>query len=605
MADFINRRDLDFMLYELFDAESLCKSERFGAHDKDTFDTMLTTAHRIATEKFEPHAAKLDQEDPELVDGKIELIPEVKEAVDAFVQAGFVAMSFDEEVGGLQLPYTIAQAVMATFYAANTASAAYPLLTMAAANLLAAHANEEQRTRYLEPMIEGRFFGTMCLSEPGAGSSLSDILTTATPAGDGSYRLKGNKMWISAADHELSDNIVHLVLARLPGAPDGVKGISLFIVPKFRLDEDGNPGERNDVYVTGLNHKMGYRGTVNCVLTLGDADDCVGYLVGEEHHGLKYMFHMMNEARIGVGLGASMLGYAGYRFSLEYAQDRTQGRLPWNKDPSSPPVAIIEHADVKRMLLMQKCYVEGGLSLGLYCARLVDEELVAKELGDEDAAERANLLLELLTPIAKAWPSEYCLEANKLAIQVLGGYGYSREYPVERLYRDNRLNAIHEGTNGIQALDLLGRKVPMKRGKAFQLLMTEIQRTITKAKAYESLEDSALALEGAIARAASTTMTLGGAAMEGELPRYLANASIYLEMLGHIVIGWLWLKQATTARAKLVSQTGLGEAEEHFLEGKVHACRFFMRYELPKTTWRAELLEKLDDTTLTVQTEWL
>ena len=300
-----------------------------------------------------------------------------------------------------------------------------------------------------------------------------------------------------------------------------------------------------------------------------------------------------------------MLGYAGYRFSLEYAQERTQGRLPWNKDPSSPPVAIIEHADVKRMLLMQKCYVEGGLSLGLYCARLVDEELVANEVGDEEAAERANLLLELLTPIAKAWPSEYCLEANKLAIQVLGGYGYSREYPVERLYRDNRLNAIHEGTNGIQALDLLGRKVPMKRGKAFQLLMAEIQRTITKAKAFESLEDSATALEASIARAASTTMTLGGAAMEGELPRYLANASIYLEMLGHIVIGWLWLKQAATARAKLVSQSDLGDAEVAFLEGKVHACRFFMRYELPKTTWRAELLEKLDDTTLTVQTEWL
>ena len=603
MADFINRRDLDFMLYDLFEIEKLCQSERYSAHDRGTFEALIETSHRIATDLFAPHAAKLDQHDPQLVDGRVELIPEVKRAVDAFVQAGFISMSFDEEAGGMQLPYSIAQAVMAIFYGANTATAAYPLLTMAAANLLAAHADPQQKRTFLEPMLSGRFFGTMCLSEPGAGSSLSDIRTVAQPAADGSYRLAGNKMWISAGEHELSQNIVHLVLARLPDAPAGVKGISLFVVPKFLVDERGEPAKRNDVHVTGLNHKMGYRGTVNCVLTLGDAGECVGYLLGEAHRGLTYMFHMMNEARIGVGLGASMLGYAGYQFSLEYARERTQGRHAWNKDAAQPPVAIIGHADVRRMLLQQKCYVEGGLSLGIYCARLLDEELIAQQAQDEAARERAHLLLELLTPIAKAWPSEYCLEANKLAIQVLGGYGYSREYPVERLYRDNRLNAIHEGTNGIQALDLLGRKVPMKRGAAFKLLIKEISATLEQAAGHEALSGAAAALTQAVERAVKTTGALGAAALAGEVPKYLANASLYLDMLGHTVIGWLWLKQALKA-TQLLEQPELGQEQRDFYSGKLHACQFFMRHELPRTAWRAELLQQLDDTTLTMDEQW-
>ena len=603
MADFINRRDLDFLLYEVFDTEDLCQSERFGAHDRATFDALIDTAHRIAADLFEPHAAKLDQHDPVLEGGRVELIPEVKQATDAFVEAGLVGMSFEEEHGGMQLPYTVAQAVMAIFYAANASTAGYPLLTMAAGNLLAAHASEEQRERFLAPMIEGRFFGTMCLSEPQAGSSLSDIRTVAEPAEDGTYRLRGNKMWISAGDHQLSENIIHLVLARLPEAPPGVKGISLFIVPKFRLTEDGSRGERNDVWVTGLNHKMGYRGTVNTVLTLGDEGECVGHLVGEPHQGLAYMFHMMNEARIGVGLGASMLGYAGYLFSLDYASERTQGRLPWDKDPSEPPVAIIEHADVRRMLLAQKVYVEGGLALGVLCARLFDDESVAREAGDEEGWERAHLMLELLTPIAKAWPSEYCLEANKLAIQVLGGYGYSREYPVERFYRDNRLNAIHEGTNGIQALDLLGRKVPMQQGAALQLLMQRVQQTVERAQARARLKGPAGALERAVGQASEATMKLMGAAQEGELPAYLANATHYLEMLGHVVIGWLWLEQACVA-AEALEAKDPGGPERAFYEGKIHACQFFARYELPRVAWRAELLGSLDETTLQMKREW-
>ncbi|MEL6180436.1 MAG: acyl-CoA dehydrogenase family protein, partial [Myxococcota bacterium] len=510
----LNRRDLEFILFDWLDVASLCDRPRFAMHSRaETFEPILSMADRLAAEQFATHAAKLDAHEPTFDGERVVLLPEVREALDAFIEAGFLSASFDTEHGGLQLPYSIHQAAMALFYAANTSTAAYPMLSMAAANLLATHANAEQRKRYLAPLLDGRAFGTMCLSEPHAGSSLSDIRTVAKPADDGTYRLVGNKMWISGAEHDLSDNIIHLVLAKIPGGPPGVKGISLFIVPKFLIHDDGTLGARNDVAISGLNHKMGYRGTVNTVLNLGeDQGGAVGYLVGEPHRGLTLMFHMMNEARIGVGLGAAALGCAGYRFSLNYARERPQGRLPWNKGPASPPVPILEHPDVRRMLLAQKAWSEGGLALCLYCARLVDE---MKSVDNDATRDALSMLLDILTPIAKAWPSEYALEANKLAIQVLGGYGYSTEYPVERLYRDNRLNAIHEGTNGIQALDLLGRKVTMRQGAAFRLLMDRISRTLSTAREYPSLQEHTQALSEAHARVQATTAALAQTALQG------------------------------------------------------------------------------------------
>ena len=596
----INRRDLEFVLFDWLRAEQLCQRPRFAMHSRaGTFEPVLEMAHRIAAEKFAPHAAKLDATEPTFDGERVTLIPEVGEALKAFVEAGFMSASFAEEHGGLQLPYIISQAAMAMFYSANTSTAAYPLLTMGAANLLAAYGTDAQKERFLAPLLEGRFFGTMCLSEPQAGSSLADLRTTAEPAEDGAYRLFGNKMWISGAEHDLSENIVHLVLARLPDAPPGVKGISLFIVPKFLLAPDGSPGERNDVAISGLNHKMGYRGTVNTVLNFGEGGGAVGYLVGAPHQGLKLMFHMMNEARIGVGLGAAALGYAGYLFSLDYARERPQGRLPWSKDPATDPIPIIQHPDVRRMLLAQKAWVEGGVALCLYCARLVDD--VATAVNDVER-QALSLLLDLLTPIAKAWPSEYALEANKLAIQVLGGYGYSTEYPVERIYRDNRLNAIHEGTNGIQGLDLLGRKVTMRGGAAFQLLMDRVSRTLTAAADHGSLDDVAEALDAARHRALTTTATLGQAALAGDIPRFLANSTAYLHMLGHTVVGWLWLDQAITATRLLEHATD--PRERDFLEGKLHACRYFMRWELPHTEVWARRLAELDTTTLDMRDAW-
>jgi len=599
MAKIVNRRDLNFVLYEVFDVAALCERPRFAEHDRDVFDAMLESAHRIALERFANHAAELDHEEPTFDGERVHILPAVKDALDAFTQAGFLAAAFDEDDGGMQLPYTVTQALMSLFYAANTSTTAYPMLTAGAANLLAHFASDEQKQRYMAPMLTGRFFGTMCLSETQAGSSLSDIRTKAEPIGEGRYKITGSKMWISGGEHDLSENIIHLVLAKIPGGPPGVKGISLFIVPKRRVNDDGSLGELNDVQLAGLNHKMGYRGTINTVLNFGDQGQCEGYLVGEPHKGLRYMFHMMNEARVAVGLGAVMLGYAGFLHSLDYAKERPQGRHPDNKDAAQAPIAIIEHADVRRMLLLQKVFVEGGLALAIYCARLIDQQNSAV---NEDERQRAELLLEILTPIAKAWPSEFCLQANKHAIQVLGGYGYTRDYPVERYYRDNRLNPIHEGTNGIQALDLLGRKVTMRQGAAFRALLAEIQTTITATRDVPSLSDFAQALQGAVDTVTQTTLALSGAAMEGRIRLFLANANEYLEMLGHTVIAWMWLKQAHVAARTLDNSPSTDDVT--FYEGKLHACRFFYRWELPKIERQAKLLTSLDDTTLTMRPEW-
>jgi alkylation response protein AidB-like acyl-CoA dehydrogenase len=596
----INRRDLEFVLYELLDVENLCWRARYRDHSRETFDAALDTALRIAAEKFAPHNRKADLNEPRFEDGRVVMIPEVKEALDAFCEAGFMSASFDAEWGGMQLPVTLAQACFAIFNGANIATAAYPFLTIANANLLSVFGSEEQKRTYLPHLLSGRFFGTMCLSEPQAGSSLSDIVTRAEPQADGTYRVFGQKMWISGGEHELSENILHLVLARLKGAPPGVKGISLLLVPKLLVNADGSLGPRNDVALAGLNHKMGYRGTTNCVLNFGEKDGAVGYLVGEPHKGLSCMFHMMNEARVGVGLGAVMLGYAGYLHALAYARDRAQGRPVLAKDPARPPVRIIEHPDVRRMLLAQKAYAEGGLALCLYAARLVDEERTAT---DDKVRRDAHLLLEILTPIVKAWPSQWCLAANDLAIQVHGGYGYTREYPVEQLYRDNRLNPIHEGTNGIQALDLLGRKVGMEDGMAMQVLAREIDRTAREARGSESAELRRYGemLTDALANVMEVVRDTLCATDKGHAELALANAHVFLEMAGHVVVAWTWLRQALVALARLGDASG---GDRDFYQGKLQACSYFFRWELPKTEHWHRLMTGMDPTCLEMQDAW-
>ncbi|PAU60825.1 acyl-CoA dehydrogenase [Pseudomonas sp. PIC25] len=594
----LSSRNLAFELYEVLDAEALTQRERFAEHSRETFDAALGTARGIAENLFAPHNRKNDENEPEYVNGEARLIPEVKPAVDAFLEAGFLNATRTFEQGGMQLPNLLSQACFAHFQSANIATSSYAMLTMGAANLIEAFGSEEQKQRFLQPMIEGRFFGTMALTEPHAGSSLADIRTRAEPAGDGTYRIKGNKIFISGGDHPLSENIVHMVLAKLPDAPPGVKGISLFIVPKFLVNDDGSLGQRNDVLLAGLFHKMGWRGTTSTALNFGDNGECVGYLVGKPHHGLAYMFQMMNEARIGVGMGAIMLGYAGYLYSLEYARERPQGRLPDGKDPTSKPVPIIQHADVRRMLLTQKAYVEGAFDLGLYAARLFDD---TETLPTEDERKQAHELLDLLTPIVKSWPSEFCLKANELAIQILGGHGYTREYPVEQYYRDNRLNPIHEGTHGIQSLDLLGRKVAQNNGAGLKQLTRLIQDCCRRAAEHPALDALRQPLEHLLARLSTVTLALLGDLMQGQVNQALANSALYLKVFGHAVIGWRWLEQAIRAEQGLA---GGNPADADFYKGKLQAARYFLTWEVPSCHHELALLEARDPTCLEMQDAW-
>jgi alkylation response protein AidB-like acyl-CoA dehydrogenase len=593
VSPIVDRRNIDFVLFEVFGLDKILASPFYSHCDRATVDQILDSAERIATELFLPSAAELDANPPRMVDGKVQIIREVGAALTAYADAGLSAQTFAHDDGGLQLPYSMAMAVDGMFIAANQAIANYAILTTAAAHLLVAFGTEEQKRLYAAPMIEGRWSGTMCLSEPEAGSSLADITTRAEPAGDGSYHLYGSKMWISGAGHQLKENIVNLVLAKIPGGPDGVKGISLFIVPQRLVDKDGDAGAGNNVTLVGLNHKMGQRGITNCMLNFGETGATVGYLVGEPHQGLRYMFHMMNEARIGVGHGAAMSGLVGYLYSRAYAQERRQGRRIGQKDPNTPQVPLVEHPDVRRMLLAQKTKVEGAIALSYYCSLLIDRMAVSE--GDE--RKDASILLDILTPIAKSWPSEHCLHANDLAIQVLGGAGYTLDHPVERLYRDNRLNPIHEGTVAIHGLDLLGRKVRLEGGRGLQLLAGRIDETIRQAQASDALSGHAARLAEALAHMQRAT---GAVTTQANDELGLANATLYLDAAGTVVVAWLWLWQAVVAERRLGDS---GPVNEAFYRAKLAACRYCFEYLLPATENIFALVENFDDTFLNMPVE--
>jgi butyryl-CoA dehydrogenase len=578
---FIDPRNLAFWLYDWLGADALTGHPAYADHSRETFDAVLELAARLATDRFADHYKKSDRVEPILEKGVVRVIPEIKQAMADYAQAGLFAASFAPEHGGLGLPHVVDTAVMAHFMAANIATAAFPMLTAANARVLVKFGTPAQIETFALPEIAGRSLGTMCLSEPQAGSSLADVMTRAVPDGEDqlgpSYRLTGNKMWISGGDHDITDNIIHLVLAKIPGddgkLPAGTGGITLFIVPKLLPD-----GRRNDVRVAGLNHKMGYRGIPNCLLNFGEAGGAVGYRLGEAGQGLAIMFHMMNEARVFVGLGAAALAMRGYRQSLDYARERPQGRPATVKDPSLPQRPIIEHADVKRMLLAQKAFADGALSLILYCAHLMDRERVA---GDETERARLSSLLGLLTPVAKSWPSEFGLMANDFAIQIHGGYGYTRDFDVEQIYRDNRLNPIHEGTHGIQAIDLLGRKIIRDKGAALAALGAEIAQTVADASVNADLRGLAERLNDVWLRVEHTVVVLRGHNSA------LDNASAFLSAFGHLVVGWLWLDQAVAIHGNL-------EVDRSFREGKLRACRYFIEVELPKAVPLLELVTSLN-----------
>ena len=587
MSMIVNRRDLDFVLYETLDLEAILKSERFADYDRESLDAMMDLCQSVAEDQFLPCAAKLDANEPQFVDGKVETIPELKEAINAYREAGLCTSAYDADVGGMQLPCIVDQALNGMFVCANNPAHIYLFLTQGVANMLNVCGSDKLKERYLPKLVEGEWFGTMCLSEPQAGSSLADIRSKADPLDDGSYKITGTKMWISGGEQDITDNIIHMVLAKIPGSPPGVKGISLFLVPKTRVNEDGSLGDSNNIALAGLNHKMGCRGATNCLLNFGESGDSIGYLVGEANQGLANMFHMMNEARISVGMSAVMSGLGGYLYSLDYARNRPQGRPLVNRNPEDPQVMISEHADIKRMLMTQKAFIEGAQTLIYYSAQLIDQKKLAT---DSATVARIDLLLDLLTPICKSWPSEFCLEANKLAIQVLGGYGYTREYPVERLYRDNRLNHIHEGTWGIQGLDILGRKAQMQNGAAVAVLRDEIQITLDAAADLAGLASHCVQLSDALAQVEATIKAVSEA---DDSSLALANATIFLDAMGHVVIAWMWLKQAVAATVGLDRGH---EPDTAFYQGKLAAAQFFYRYELPKIQSNLAIVASLDST---------
>jgi alkylation response protein AidB-like acyl-CoA dehydrogenase len=590
------RTTLDFLLYDWLAAASLNQRARFTDHSRETFDAVLDTCERIAREKYAPFNRLVDTQEPHFDGEKVVLPQATHDAHKAYVESGMLAAAQDYELGGMQLPFTVGAAAN-SFFAVASISIGSNLLTSGNANCIMATGTQMQKDVFAANEFSGRWAGTMCLSEPQAGSSLSDVATKALPDGlDFSsdplgprYRLRGNKMWISSGEHELTENIVHLVLAKIPDDNGklvaGVRGISLFIVPKKMVNAKGElTGVRNDVALAGLNHKLGWRGTTNTLLNFGEGKfpvgnegpygkgaGAVGYLVGKPGEGLKCMFHMMNEARIGIGMAATMLGLAGYYASLDYAKNRPQGRPmgAGGKDATAPQVRLIEHADIKRMLLAQKSICEGALALQLYCARLVDEQ----HTGEPGAADEARLLLEVLTPIAKSWPSENCLEANSLAIQIHGGYGYTRDFPVEQYWRDQRLNMIHEGTHGIQAMDLLGRKVLMEGGKGLQLLAARINATVARAMQVPALAAHANALSEALKKVAHSTQA---AWSTGNPLEALPNAVLYMQAFGHTVLAWMWLDVSLASGQENATQKVAARA------GITAANRYFYHYELPK-----------------------
>lgn len=592
-SKFVSMRNIKFMLNEVFDMQGLIQNPYFSGHSQKSSEMIIDAAMKIGTKLLNPVFTEMDRTPPELENGEVKVHPQVKAIMREFGENGWISATFKAEQGGDQLPILIANCCNMIFCAANYSGSVYMGLSAGAAKLILTFGDDILKDKYVPNLLSGKWQGTMALTESQAGSSLADLSTTAYPTDDGHYKIKGQKIFISAGDHNCVENVVHLMLARIDGAPAGVKGISLFVVPKKRITEKGL--ESNDVAVSQVFHKLGYRGAPITELVFGEKNDCHGYLLGEPGKGLGYMFQMMNGARLEVGLGAAAIASAAYYSALDYTENRLQGRELTSKDPSSAQLPIISHADVKRMLLFQKSVFEGAFSLILQCSRYED----MCEISTADEKERWHLLLDLLTPVAKTYPAEMGILATSQSIQCFGGYGYCEDFPVEQHFRDMRIHTIHEGTTGIQAMDLLGRKTIMKNGKAMTIYFEEVNKAIASAKNFSQLQPLCQQLESSLKLLQDVTMHLVGIAMGGKPDVFLADATLYLEMFGSIAVGWQWLVMATAAAKAL--EKNPSKSETSFYEGKIFTCRYYFAYELVKITGLATRLT--DGNPLTMEME--
>lgn len=598
MASYVNMDTLRFQLFDVFKMEDLLKYEYFQDFDKDSINIFLDSIKDFSDQELFPCFREMDEQAAYYKDGKIIAHPQIKTMMEKGAELGMIGGVFSYEQGGMQVPGLAFQAANFIMEAANNHLPGYIGLTTGAAGLIVAYGSKALIETYIPNMFDGKWSGTMCLTEPQAGSSLSDIKTTAYPQADGTYKIKGQKIFISGGDHEYAENIVHLLIARIDGAPAGTKGISLFVVPKKRITPTGL--EANDVQTVGDFQKMGQRGYCTTHLAFGENDDCQAWLVGEPHRGLMYMFKMMNEARIGVGRGGVAIASAAYHASLQYANERPQGRRIENdgrKNIDAEPTLIVNHPDVRRMLLSQKAIYEGGLSLVLQSALYQDLSRVAE--GEEK--EKYHLLLELLTPVTKTYPSEKGRASIDAGLQILGGYGFCTDFVLQQYYRDIRIFSLYEGTTGIQSMDLLGRKMTMNNGRALQLLMEEIQQTITAAITYDELKPYAKTLGEKLKMSKTVFEHLLSFAMKGEYEEFLADATIFMELFGTIVIAWQWLKMSTVAKEALV--TGNTTFATAFYESNIHTMKFFYKYELSRTTGMAEILTNSDILTILQEKE--
>ncbi|MEM6766088.1 MAG: acyl-CoA dehydrogenase [Bacteroidota bacterium] len=586
-------RNLRFSLYEVQKLQELFTYDRFSTYDEESSGMMLDACKQFADTHLYPHYEDMDRNAPYLDDdGRVHVHHSVRGMMDAAGEGGWLGATAPIELGGMEMPNMLASSANFIIAAANNAASGFPGLTTGAANLIVSFGSDQDKETYLPMMFSGKWQGTMALTEPQAGSSLSDITATATPNPDGSYRIKGQKIYISCGDYTTTENVIHLLLARIDGAPKGTKGISLFIVPRERIEEDGAL-TFNDVTTAGIYMKLGQKGNPATHLMFGEKDDCHGSLVGEANKGLSYMFQMMNEARIMVGMGGASIASAAYYASLRYANERPQGRLIQSKDISQDQTLIINHPDVKRMLLLQKAIMEGSLNLVLECAKYSD----LAEATEDEEKEKYELLLDILTPIAKTYPSEMGMVSVSNGLQIFGGGGFCKDFPLENYYRDIRIYPIYEGTTGIQSLDLLGRKVTMKGGAAAMHLFQEINQTLEEASTLEALNPYVEKLKTAVQQLQQVTMHLVGMAQKGNIEHFLADANVYMEMFSIVAVAWQWLKMGVVAKQALLTKNPEG-SEQEFYEAKIHTMKFFFHYELPKTLGLRERL--LDPVGLTL-----
>lgn len=594
MAKYMSIETLKWLLNDVHSVEDLFNYERYQDYDVDAVDMLLDSAKSWSDQEFYPIFKEMDEKPCAFVDGEITCHPNLRGILKKAGDDGWIGNTFDYEDGGSQTPDIVANATNHIFESANNHIPGYMGLTAGAADLIRTFGVQELKDKYLPKMMAGQWGGTMCLTEPQAGSSLSDITTSASPQSDGSYKIKGQKIFISGGDHQAADNFVHLVLARIDGAPAGTKGISLFVVPKHNQKEDGTL-EYNGVETVGEFEKVGQRGYATVHLVFGEDQDCIGHLVGAENKGLKHMFMMMNGARIDVGMTATSTATAAYYASLQYAKERPQGRKINNtgkKDSSKEQTLIINHPDVRRMLLLQKAIIEGSLSLLLETAKYKD--LAHVETGD--TKDDYHLLLELLTPIAKTYPSEKGQTAINNGLQIFGGYGFCMDFPLQQYYRDIRIMSLYEGTTGIQSLDLLSRKITMQNGKALQLLMGKIMEVVESSKTYDDLSpyaDKLLKSCGYVQKALEFLMPH---AMEGRYESFLADATTFMEMTSNVVIAYQWLKMAVSAKQALIK--GDSTYTSSFYESKIHTMKFYYKYELPHARAALEIILNAEELTI-------